>query len=341
MKLRALASKLGLEMRGDGEREIVSPAPLEAAGPGAIIFVVGAKYAANLRATTAACAIVPAELADEAPCAILISTNPAADFAHVLEIFFPPYRAAPGIDASARVAADAKIGDNASIGAGVAIASGVTIGRDAVIYPNVTIYPGVRIGDGFVCHSSVSIREGVTIGNRVTLLNGCVIGADGFGFVEYRGGLVKIPQVGSVIIEDEVEVGANATIDRATMGATIIRRAAKLDNMVHIGHNCEVGEYSRFAAQVGLAGSVRVGQWCQFGGQSGLADHARIGDRVRVVAQSGIPHDVGADATVGGTPAMEVRTWRRMAALLPRLPELARRIRALEKRIGIRDGTAD
>jgi UDP-3-O-[3-hydroxymyristoyl] glucosamine N-acyltransferase len=335
MKLKELASRLGLELRGNGEAGINAPAPLEAAAPGTIIFVASAKYLSALRTTTASCAIVPAELAAEAPCAVLISANPYADFARVLEIFFPPYRPAPGIDPTARIAPDASIGADASVGAYCVIGAGAVIGRRAILHPHVTIYPGVRIGDDTICHSGVSIRENVVIGERVTILNGAVIGADGFGFVEHAGGLVKIPQVGTVVIEDDVEIGANATIDRATIGATRIGRGAKLDNLVHIGHNCEVGEYSRMAAQVGLAGSVKVGRWCQFGGQSGFADHARIGDRVRVVAQSGIPHDVADDATIGGTPAVDVRTWRRVSALTPRLPAIARRLRAVEKRLAM------
>jgi len=336
MKLKELASRLGLTPRGSGEIEIGAPASLEAAAPGTIIFVASAKYLDALRTTSAACAIVPAELADAAPCAVLISDNPYADFARVLEIFFPPYRPAPGIDPTARIAYGAKLGEGASVGAYCVIGAGVTIGRDAVIHPHVTIYPGVRAGDGLVCHSGVSIRENVTIGDRVTILNGAVIGAEGFGFVEHAGSLVRIPQVGSVAIEDEAEIGALATIDRATMGATLIRRGAKLDNHVHIGHNCEVGEYSRFSAQGGLSGAVKVGRWCQVGGQAGVADHVQIGDRVRVVAQSGIPHDLAADATVGGTPAIDVRTWRRVAAIVPRLPAAMRRLRAIEERLGLR-----
>jgi UDP-3-O-[3-hydroxymyristoyl] glucosamine N-acyltransferase len=224
---------------------------------------------------------------------------------------------------------------NASVGAFCVIGAGVTIGRNAVIHPHVTIYPGASIGDDFTCHSGAAIREQVKIGNRVTVLNGAVIGADGFGFIQQGDGLVKVPQVGTVIIEDDVEIGANAAIDRATIGATIIRRGVKLDNLVHIGHNCEVGEYSRFAAQAGLAGSTKIGRWCQFGGQTGCADHAKIGDRVMVVAQSGIPHDVPDDSIIGGTPAMDVRAWRRLSAIQPRLPEMVRRIRALEARLGI------
>jgi UDP-3-O-[3-hydroxymyristoyl] glucosamine N-acyltransferase len=175
----------------------------------------------------------------------------------------------------------------------------------------------------------------VTIGNRVTLLNGAVIGADGFGFVENNGDLIKVPQVGSVVIEDDVEIGANTTVDRATMGATIIHRGVKLDNLIQVGHNCEIGEYSRFAAQSGLAGSVTVGQWCQFGGQSGCADHAKVGDRVRVIAQAGVHNDLDDDALVGGAPAIDMRVFRRMVAVEPRLPEMLRRIRALEQHLGI------
>lgn len=333
MKLSELASRLGLELRGNGEVDIFAPAPIEAAIPGTVIFVAAEKYLPALEKTAASCAVVPESFAARARCATLISSNPYYDFARILEIFFPPYRPAAGIDPSANIAVEAKIGEGSSVGAFASIGPGVTIGRNAVIHPHVTIYPNVTIGDDFVCHSQVSIREGVVIGNRVTLLNGVVIGAEGFGFGEHNDDLFKIPQVGTVIIQDDVEIGANSTVDRATMGATILRKGVKLDNLVHIGHNCEVGEYSRFAAHVGLAGSVSVGRWCQFGGQSGCADHARIGDRVMVVAQSGIPHDVKPGSVVGGTPAVDVRYWRRYSAALPRLPELLRRLRALEQEV--------
>ncbi len=333
MKLSELASRLGLELRGDGEIEIAVPAPIEAAGPGTITFVAAARYLPALRESRASCVIVPEDLAAETQCAALISRNPHFDFARVLEIFFPPYRPPAGIDPTARIAGDARIAEDASIGAYCVIGAGTVIGRAAVIHPHVTIYPQVRIGDHFVCHSQVSIREGVSIGNHVTIMNGAVIGGDGFGFVEHEGALFKIPQVGSVIIEDDVEIGANTAIDRSTAGATIIRRGAKFDNLVQIGHNCEIGEYSRFAAQSGIAGSTRIGKWCQFGGQTGCADHVHIGDRVMVAAQSGIPGHVRDDTVVGGTPAVEMRVWRRMVAIQPRLPELVRRIRALEQQL--------
>jgi len=333
MKLKELASKLGREFRGDGEADIFMPAPIEAAGPGTIIFVANEKYAPMLETTTASCVIVPEQFAARARCPVLISPNPYLDFSRVLEIFFPPLKPAPGIDPSARVAPDAVVGANASIGAFAVIGTGVRIGKNATIHPHAVIYPGVTIGDDFVCHSQVSIREGVSIGNRVTILSGAVIGADGFGFGEHEGGLFKIPQVGAVVIEDEVEIGSNSTIDRATIGATILHRGVKLDDQVHIGHNCDVGEYSRFAALVGIAGSVKIGKWCQFGGNSGCADHVTIGDRVMVAAKSGIHADIESGKIVGGVPAVDIRQWRRYAMALPRLPELVRRMRALEDRI--------
>jgi len=209
----------------------------------------------------------------------------------------------------------------------------VRIGTNAVIHPHAVIYPNVSIGDDFVCHSHVSIREGVSIGNRVTLLSGAVIGADGFGFGEHEGGLFKIPQVGAVVLEDDVEIGSNSTVDRATIGATILHRGVKLDDQVHIGHNCEIGEFSRFAAMVGIAGSVKIGKWCQFGGNSGCADHVTIGDRVLVAAKSGIHADVASDSVIGGVPAGDIRHWRRYSMALPRLPEIIRRMRALEERV--------
>jgi UDP-3-O-[3-hydroxymyristoyl] glucosamine N-acyltransferase len=333
MKLKELASKLGLEMRGDGEVEIVMPAPIEAAGPGTIIFVANEKYAPMLETTSASCVIVPAEFAARAKVPVLISSNPYYHFARVLEIFFPPLKPPPGIDPSARVAPSASLAEGASIGALAAIGANTRIGKNSVIHPHATIYPQVNIGDDFVCHSGVSIREGVSIGHRVTILSGAVIGADGFGFGEHEGGLFKIPQVGTVVIEDDVEIGANSTIDRATVGATILHRGVKLDDQVHIGHNCEIGEYSRFAAQVGLGGSTKIGKWCQMGGQSACADHVVLGDNVLVAAQSGIHRDVKSGTIVGGSPAYEVHIWRRYATALPRLPELMRRLRALENRV--------
>ncbi|MGC1341512.1 MAG: UDP-3-O-(3-hydroxymyristoyl)glucosamine N-acyltransferase [Candidatus Binataceae bacterium] len=337
MKLSELAKKLGLEIRGDGTVEVFAPAPIEAAAPGMIIFVASAKYAPVLARTSAAAAIVAPEFAENAKCSVLVSANPYADFARVIELFFPPYRPAPGIDPSAKIAPDAKIGADASIGAFAVIGAGVTIGARAVLHPHAVIYPNVRIGDDFTAHSHAVVREGCSIGNRVTILDGAVIGADGFGFVENAGGLVKIPQVGIVVLEDEVEIGAKSTVDRATLGATILHRGVKLDDQVHIGHNCEIGEYSRFAAHVGIAGSTTIGKWCQFGGQVGCADHAKIGDRVMAAGQSGLHGEIADGAIVGGTPFADLKYFRRYSALWWRLPELFRRVRAIESRSEIDD----
>jgi UDP-3-O-[3-hydroxymyristoyl] glucosamine N-acyltransferase len=335
MKLRELALKLGLELRGDGETEISGPAPIEVAAEGNITFLGHPKYVAWLERSSAACFIAPPDLASRVRSAVLISEQPYLDFARTLEIFFPPYRPAPGIARFAEISSDVKIGSGASIGAFTVIGSGVVIGARATIHPHVTIYPGTRIGDDFLCHSNVSVRENIEIGNRVTIHNGAVIGADGFGFVPHKDGLIKTPQVGNVVIEDEVEIGANATIDRATVGSTVIRKGVKLDNLVHIGHNCEIGDYSRFAAQVGIAGSVKIGQWCEFGGQTGCADNVKVGDRVRAAGKTGIPGNVPDGMTIGGYPAIEGFRWKKMSVIAAKLPEIVQRLRTVERRLEI------
>jgi|SRR5579875_3863058 UDP-3-O-[3-hydroxymyristoyl] glucosamine N-acyltransferase len=336
MKLKELAAALGLELRGDGELEIAAAVPIEAAAPGTISFVSAPRYLAMLERVAPSCLIVPAELAAAVHCAALISANPVLDFARALGLLHPPQRPAPGIDSTAQIASDAQIGPQASIGAFVVIGAGVRIGARAVIHPHATIYANVSIGDDFVCHSHVSIRENVVIGDRVVLHNGAVIGSEGFGFVEVGQGLVKVPQVGNVVLESDVEIGANTTIDRATVGSTYIRRGVKLDNIIHIGHNCDIGAYSRFAALTGIAGSTKIGEWCEFGGQTGVADHVTIGNRVRVAAQSGIPGSIAGDnITISGAPAIELRRWRRQMAAYVRLPELVQRIRALERKVGL------
>jgi UDP-3-O-[3-hydroxymyristoyl] glucosamine N-acyltransferase len=336
MKLGELAKRLGLELRGKPETEITGPAPIDSAGAGTITFVGDPKYAAYLEKIEAACVIVKREMAASVQGDKLISENPYVDFSRAMEVFFPPYRPEAVIDESARIAADARIEEGASIGANSVIGRGVRIGKRAVIYPNVTIYPEVTIGDDFQCHSGVSIRERISIGSGVTIHNGAVVGADGFGYVMQPTGYLKIPQTGGVVIEDDVEIGANATIDRAAMGVTIIRRGSKLDNLVHIGHNCDIGEHGSLSAQTGISGSVKIGEWCVMGGQVGSAGHLTIGRRVRVAAQSGIPNDVPDDATIGGYPAIEIRKWRRLVAAAPRLPEILKRLRAVEAKVGLR-----
>jgi UDP-3-O-[3-hydroxymyristoyl] glucosamine N-acyltransferase len=209
MKLGELARALGRELRGDSELEIAAPVPIEAAGAGTITFVSQPRYLAMLERVSPSCVIVSSELAEQVPGAALISPNPAFDFARTLGIFYPPYRPQPGVHPTAHIAPGVQIGEGASIGAYVVIGSGVKIGARAVIHPHVTIYPGVSIGDDFICHSHVSIRENVAISDRVVLHNGAVVGSEGFGFVEVGEGLAKIPQTGNVVLESDIEIGAN------------------------------------------------------------------------------------------------------------------------------------
>ena len=334
MRLGELAERLGCELRGDPALDITAIRGLEDAGPGDLTFLANPKYAAQLAATRASAAIV-AKNAAELPIATLRADNPYLCFARALGIFHRPLRPPVGVHPTAVVAASARVADGASIGAYAVIGDEVVIGPGATIHPHVTIYPAVRIGSDFVAHAGVVVREQVHIGDRVVLHPGVVIGADGFGFAPSPQGAVKIPQTGTVVIEDDVEVGANTTVDRATLGATIIRRGAKLDNLVMIAHNCEVGAGSFLAAQVGIAGSTKLGRGVQMGGQAGAAGHLTIGDGAQVAAQSGVPSSVPAGRIVGGYPATEVTVWRRTSAALLRLPGLLRRVRRLERRVGI------
>jgi len=330
MKLRALAEHLGCELRGDGEIEIHGVRSLEDAGVGDVAFLANVRYAPQL-ATTKASAVIIAASAPEVPIATLRAENPYLCFARALTLFQPPRRPPVGVHPTAVIAPSARVGEGASIGAYAVVGERVEIGPRVTLHPHVTIYDDVRIGADFVAHAGAVIREDIRIGDRVIIHPGAVLGADGFGFAPSSEGAVKIPQTGTVTIEDDVEIGANTTIDRATLGSTTVRSGAKLDNLVMVGHNCEVGAHSFLAAQVGLAGSTKIGRGVQMGGQAGIAGHLTIGDGVRIVAQSGVPSSVPAGHVVGGYPAVEVTLWRRISAVLPRLPELFRRVRRLER----------
>jgi UDP-3-O-[3-hydroxymyristoyl] glucosamine N-acyltransferase len=334
VKLRDLAARLDCDLAGDGDLEIERVRSLEDAGPGDLTFLTNPRYAAQLGETKASAIILPSD-APAVPLASLRSRNPYLTFARALGVFHRPRLPTPGIHATAVVAPTASIGEGASIGPYVVVGDDVAIGPRATIFPHAVIYPGARIGADFVAHAGVVVREDIVIGDRVLLHAGVVLGADGFGFVPLPDAPFKIPQTGTVVIEDDVEIGANTTIDRATLGATIVRRGAKLDNLVMVGHNCEIGEASFLAAQAGLAGSTKLGRNVMMGGQAGAAGHLTIGDRAQIVAQSGVPSSVAAGAIVGGYPALDVTRWRRISAALLRLPELLRRVRRLERTVGI------
>jgi len=253
-------------------------------------------------------------------------------FARAIELFYAAPEPARGIDPTARISTKSRIGENASIGPFVVIDDDVEIGKNCTIYPFVHISRGVRAGDRFRAYAHVSVREHCRIGNNVILQDGAKIGTDGYGYAKRDdGSYYKIVQSGIVVLEDDVEIGANSTIDRATIGETRIRRGAKIDNLVQIGHSSDVGEEHAALRQVGLAGSSKIGRSVILTGQVGVAGHLEIGDRVIATAQTGIPNSIEADKVVSGYPAIDNRLWLKSSAVFKRLPELLKRIEALEK----------
>lgn len=334
MRLADLAARLGCELRGDGAVEITRVAPIESAGPGDLTFVANPRYLRFLSGLRAAAVILPRD-APETAIPSLRSADPYAAFATAVEHFYEPVAFPPGVHPTAQIAPDAAVGPNAAIGAFAVIGAGVRIGADARLGPHVVIYPHVTIGDRFLAHAHAVVRERVRIGSDVILHSGVVVGSDGFGYVPSGEGVRRLLQAGDVVLEDEVEIGANATVDRAMVGSTVLRRGVKLDNLVMIAHGCEIGEYTMIAAQTGCSGSTRIGRWVRIGGQVGAAGHLTIGDGAQIAAQSGVDNSIPAGRTVGGSPAVEIGLWRRMMAASARLPELLRRVRRLERHLGL------
>jgi UDP-3-O-[3-hydroxymyristoyl] glucosamine N-acyltransferase len=306
-------------------------AGLETACTGELTFVANPKYAALAR-TTAATAVLVEPAFPEIAAATLRIENPYLAFARAIEIFYQPPAYAPGIHPTAVVALTATIGANAHIGAYAVISDHVTIGNNAVILPHVVIYPHVRAGNNLFVHAHAVVREYCQLGDNVTLQNGAIIGADGFGFAKQSdGSWHKIVQSGPAILEDSVEIQANACIDRASIGETRVRSGAKIDNLVQVGHGSTVGENTLLCAQVGLAGSTAVGKNVILAGQVGVAGHCTVGDGAIATAQSGIPSDVAPGKVVSGYPAIDNRQWLRSVALVNRLPELLRDLKSTRK----------
>ena len=328
MKLNQIAAALGARLEnGTPDTEITGVAGIDDARPGQLTFISNPKYAAAAR-TTKASAIIVAEDFPALSTAMLRSKNPYLDFARALEFFYQPPKYEPGIHPTAVVHPSAKIGAKAHIGPYVVIAEDVVIGDNATLLAHVVIYSGVKIGDNFLAHSHAIVREFCRIGNNVVLQNGVVVGGDGFGFAKDAGGRWhKIVQSGPTVIEDDVEIQANACIDRASVGETRIARGAKIDNLVQVGHGSSVGEDTLLCAQVGLAGSTDVGNKVILAGQVGVAGHCTIGDGAIATAQSGIPNDVPAGAVVSGYPAIDNKLWLRCVAVFNRLPEIAKLLR--------------
>ena len=326
MKLSEIASALNARLEG-ADCEITGVAGIEEAGAGQLTFVANPKYAAAAKTTKASAVIV-----DDAFPAIAAPTlrtkAPYLAFARALEFFYRPPQYAPGVHPTAVVHPSAKIGRNAHIGAYVVVMENAEIGADAVLLPHVVVYAGARIGNRFFAHAHAVVREHCRLGDGVILQNGAVIGADGFGFApDEQKRWQKIVQSGPAVLDDAVEVQANACVDRASVGETRVGRGTKIDNLVQVGHGCEVGEDTLLCAQVGLAGSTEVGNHVILAGQVGVAGHCKIGDGAIATAQSGIPHDVEPGKTVSGYPAVENRQWLRAVAVFNKLPELAKAVR--------------
>jgi UDP-3-O-[3-hydroxymyristoyl] glucosamine N-acyltransferase len=333
LKLKDLAQHLGCRLEGDGDIEVVRLAGLTRAGAGDVTFLANPRYAPGLKATTAS-AVILGDDAPAAPCAMLRCHDPYLAFANAVALFSEQVRPAVGIDPRAAIAPDALLGAGVSIGAFVSIAEQAVIGDRTTIYPGAVIGRDARIGAGCVIHARVSIREGTLIGDRVIVQDGAVIGSDGFAFAPRSDGTYqKIPQPSIVVIEDDVEIGANTTIDRPAVGETRIRAGAKIDNLVQIAHGVTVGRNTLLIAQVGIAGSSRIGDNVVLAGQVGVTGHVDIGDGVRATGQAGITNSLDAGAFVSGTPAIPNREWLKSSVLFHHLPEMKRVIGALEDRV--------
>ncbi len=331
MKLKRIAEALDCGLEGDGETEIRGVRGMEQAGPGELTFLANPKYAPKLKNTRASAVVASQAIPG---LATLISRNPYHDFARALAMFYQAPRPAPGIHPLASIAASATIGEGASIGPFAAIGENVTIGRNAVVHPHVVIYEGAQIGDDFTAHSHAVVREFCQVGDRVILQNGVVIGGDGFGFAKREDGShYKIAQSGVTVIEDDVEIQSLTSVDRATVGETRVKRGAKIDSLVQIGHACVVGEDNIICSQTGLAGSSILEKNVLLAGQVGVSGHLTIHEGAIVYAQSGIGGDVPAHTRVSGSPAFDASEWLRAITAFPRLPELLRTVRELKKRL--------
>jgi UDP-3-O-[3-hydroxymyristoyl] glucosamine N-acyltransferase len=333
MKLRELAARLECRLDGDGDLEVARVAGIQDAGPGDLTFLANPKYDKALAATRAS-AVILRDDAPAAPCAMLRTKEPYLAFARAVGLLHQQPRVPLGVHPTAVIAADARLGADVSIGALTVIGEGVTIGDRTVVMPNVTIGPGTRVGADCLIHSNVALRERITLGDRVVLQNGVVVGGDGYGFVRRSDGThEKIPQVATVVLEDDVELGANTTVDRPAVGETRIRAGTKIDNLVMVGHGVTIGRNVLLAAQVGIAGSTDLGDDVVFGGQVGVGGHLTIGRGAIAVGQSGVTHSLDAGVMVAGYPAIDSRDWRKASVIFRRLPELKKRIEEIEARL--------
>jgi UDP-3-O-[3-hydroxymyristoyl] glucosamine N-acyltransferase len=331
--VRELSGRLGCPFEGDGAVEISGVADLPSAGPGDLVFVVKPKLLAGLEASAAAAVILPPGLGG-ARIPVIRAADPQLAFVRTTAFFFQAYRPDPGIHPAAVISPTARIGRDVSIGAYCVVGDGAEIGEGSVLFPLASVYPRASLGEGCVIHSHASIREGVRLGRRVIVHNGAVIGADGFGYVrDETGAPVKIPQKGTVVVEDDVEIGPNAAVDRAALGETVVRRGAKIDALVMVAHNVEIGEGAILMAQAGVAGSSKIGRNTFLCGQVGVADHLDVGEGVVIAAKSGVTGHIRDGAFVSGSPHLDIRDWRKFWAVAPQIYDLVKEFKRLKARV--------
>lgn len=322
-------------IEGDENATVNTFAKIEDGKPGAISFLSNPKYTHYIYDTESSIVLVDKSVELEKPTkATLIKVDNAYEcVAKLLQLYESMKPKKTGIDSLAFISPSAKIGENVYIGAFAYIGDNVVIGDGCQIYPNVVICENAKVGNNCLFYPNVTIYHDCHVGNRVTLHAGSVVGSDGFGFAPSENGYDKIPQIGIVTIEDDVEIGANTCIDRSTMGSTFVRKGVKLDNLVQIAHNTDIGANTVMSAQVGIAGSTKVGQWCMFGGQVGIAGHITIGNKVFLGAQSGVPSSLKDNQTLIGTPPMEKLPYFKSQAIFQKLPDLYKQIQKLQKEV--------
>jgi UDP-3-O-[3-hydroxymyristoyl] glucosamine N-acyltransferase len=339
LTLQELADRLGCQLEGDGAVDVRRVTTLEDAEPGDVAFLANKKYTSQVATTRASAVIAGTDLAS-APCAILRARDPYLAFAACVDLFAPVGRPAPGVSDLAWVAPDATLGDGVHVGAFAWIGPGVTLGARTVIHPHAVVCEGATLGEDCVVHAHVSVRERCRIGNRVIVQNGAVIGSDGYGFAPLPDGTYrKIPQTAPVVIEDDVEIGANTTIDRPAVGETRVAAGTKIDNLVMIAHGVRVGRNVMLVSQVGIAGSTTIGDGAILAGQVGVAGHLHVGAGTRATAQTGIPNSLPDGSFVSGYPAIDNRDWLKSSAVFRRLPELKKAVAELEARLAALEAT--
>jgi len=336
LRLRDIADRLGCRLEGDGAIEIARVAGIQQASRGDLTFVANAQYADHLKTTGASAVIVGTREAQAAPsgCALLRCDDPYTAFARALGMFVQSTPPAIGVDRLSAIAPDARIGPDVSIGPFVFVGAGAAVGARTILYPGVVVCAGASIGEDCVIHSNVSLTDRVAVGDRVVLHSGVVVGSDGFGFAPQNDGThLKIPQHAAVVIEDDVEIGANSAIDRPAVGETRIGAGTKIDNLVHVAHGVTIGRNVLIAAQSGIAGSAAIGEAVMMAGQSGVAGHLAVGPRTKIGAKSAVLQPVEADAFVSGIPAIDHSEWRKASVIFRQLPSLKKRVDELQQRI--------